>query len=95
MNLPPGQIPGLLKSLTNPGTSQEAWHAFGTMRVPWLEVECSDGLQVSSCCCCCDTWCRSAFVRSQGAQTRCLGIWRSQAARLLTSCLAGVSQKPC
>ena len=32
MDLPLQQVPDLLRSLSNPGTSQEAQHAFGTMR---------------------------------------------------------------
>ena len=56
MDLPPQQIPGFLKSLTNPGTAQEAQHAFGTMRVPWLEVHCSDGLQARPACLGVQSW---------------------------------------
>ena len=49
MNYPQQQVPGLLKELMRGRDEDDALElmdSFGSMRVPWLEVHCADGLQV-------------------------------------------------
>ena len=46
VDFPAGEIPNLVNTL-RPDVGLEALESFSTMRVPWLEVSCSDGLQVS------------------------------------------------
>ena len=49
MNYPQQQVPGLLKELMrgrDEDDTLEIMDSFGSMRVPWLEVHCADGLQV-------------------------------------------------
>ena len=50
MNYPQQQVPGLLKELMrgrDEDDTLELMDSFGSMRVPWLEVHCADGLQVT------------------------------------------------
>ena len=47
VDFPASEIPSLV-SMLRPEVGLEALQSFGSMRVPWLEVSCSDGLQVCS-----------------------------------------------
>ena len=50
MNYPQQQVPGLLKELMrgrDEDDTLELMDSFGSMRVPWLEVHCADGMQVT------------------------------------------------
>ena len=48
MDLPTERIPEVLGSFANPADLERQADCFGSMRVPWLEVECQDGMQVHS-----------------------------------------------
>ena len=47
VDFPPSEIPNLVNTL-RPDVGLEALESFSTMRVSWLEVSCSDGLQVNA-----------------------------------------------
>ena len=50
MNLPANRIPELLKGLGTPEGFEAQADSWGSLRLPWLEVECQDGLQVATPC---------------------------------------------
>ena len=47
IDFPASDIPNLVNSL-RPDMGLEGLKSFGTMRVPWLEVSCKEGLQVGA-----------------------------------------------
>ena len=46
MNLPAERITDLLKAMGSAEDLETMADCWGSLRVPWLEVECKDGLQV-------------------------------------------------